>query len=110
MSPFSLRALPVLGAFVLLQPIAGANPVGAQQAALRTITHEDVFLAKRLDAPALSPDGRWVVVSVTEPAYAASERASHLWLVPSDGSAPPRVWATDVSPWAPPAWEAGATS
>ena len=30
----------------------------------RPITHEDVWLAKRLGAPVVSPDGRWAAVQV----------------------------------------------
>jgi len=54
------------------------------------ITHEDVWLMPRVGAPAVSPDGKWVVVSVTEPAYDESKQVSDLWIVPADGSAPPR--------------------
>ena len=39
----------------------------ALQAAPRTITHEDLWLMKRVGAPVVSPDGKWVVVSVIEP-------------------------------------------
>ena len=45
---------------------------------------------KRLGAPALSPDGRWAVFSVTEPSYEESATVSDLWIVPTDGSAPAR--------------------
>src|SRR4029079_8653109 len=41
-------------------------------------------------APASSPDGRWFVVPVTEPAYDEKKEVSDLWIVPADGSAPPR--------------------
>jgi dipeptidyl aminopeptidase/acylaminoacyl peptidase len=44
------------------------------------ITHEDVWLMKRLDVPVPSPDGKWVVFGVTEPAYDAKETVSDLWL------------------------------
>jgi dipeptidyl aminopeptidase/acylaminoacyl peptidase len=65
--------------------------VGAQASEpLRPITHEDVWLAKRLGAPAPSPDGNWVIVPVTEPAYDEKEQTADLWIVPADGSAPPR--------------------
>ncbi|HEV8381487.1 MAG TPA: S9 family peptidase [Gemmatimonadales bacterium] len=64
------------------------SPLAAQQR--HTITHEDVFLMKRVSGPAISPDGRWIVFSVTEPSYTEGEQVSDLWLVPSDGSAPPR--------------------
>jgi len=53
----------------------------------RPITHEDLWLMKRVGAPLVSPDGKWVVVSVTEPAYDESATAEDLWLVPTDGSA-----------------------
>lgn len=62
----------------------------AQQPVRRTITHEDVYLSRRLAAPALSPDGRWAVVAVTEPSYTEQEQATDLWLVPTDGGAAPR--------------------
>jgi dipeptidyl aminopeptidase/acylaminoacyl peptidase len=56
----------------------------------RPITHEDVWLAKRLGAPAPSPDGKWVVVPVTEPAYEEKDQTADLWIVPADGGQPPR--------------------
>src|SRR5204862_115398 len=55
------------------------SPLAAQQR--HTITHEDVFLMKRVGSPAISPDGRWIVFSVTEPSYAEGEQVSDLWLV-----------------------------
>ena len=54
------------------------------------ITHEDVWLTKRVGAPVPSPDGKWVVFSVTEPAYDEKDQVSDLWIVPADGSAKPR--------------------
>jgi dipeptidyl aminopeptidase/acylaminoacyl peptidase len=67
-----------------------ASAAGAQEAAKRPITHEDVWLMRRVGDPALSPDGLLVVVSVAAPAYDDSAKASDLWLMPSDGSEPPR--------------------
>jgi len=84
-STFLFRA--VLG-ITLLAP---ADVALAQQApARRPITHEDVWLAKRIAGLDVSPDGRWVLFSVTEPAYDETRTVSDLWLVPSDGSAEPR--------------------
>ena len=54
------------------------------------ITHEAVWLMKRVGAPVPSPDGRWVVMPVVNPAYAENDQSSDLWIVPSDGSAKPR--------------------
>ncbi|HEU4886666.1 MAG TPA: S9 family peptidase [Thermoanaerobaculia bacterium] len=54
------------------------------------LTHETMWLMKRVGAPVISPDGKWVVFSVTEPSYDDKEQSTDLWLVPADGSAAPR--------------------
>lgn len=59
-------------------------------AAKQPVTHEALWLMKRVGAPALSPDGRWVITSVTSPAYESKEQSTDLWIVPADGSAKPR--------------------
>lgn len=64
--------------------------VTAAALAKRPITHEDLWLMTRVGTPTVSPDGRQVVFSVTEPAYDAKEQSSDLWIVPVDGDAPPR--------------------
>jgi len=66
---------------------AAADPAESSR---RPITHEDVWLMKRPGALAASPDGRWIVVAVSEPAYDEEQKRSDLWIVPSDGSTPPR--------------------
>jgi dipeptidyl aminopeptidase/acylaminoacyl peptidase len=50
------------------------------------VTHEALWLMPRVGAPSVSPDGKLVVFSVTEPAYDEKDQASDLWIVPSDGS------------------------
>lgn len=52
----------------------------------RPITHEDVWLMKRVGAPVVSPDGKWAVFSVREPSYDAQKEVTDLWIVPVDGS------------------------
>jgi dipeptidyl aminopeptidase/acylaminoacyl peptidase len=64
----------------------------------RPITHEDVWLMKRVGAPAVSPDGKWAVTSVTEPSYDAAKTVSDLWLVSLDGSTPPRRLTSTLAP------------
>jgi dipeptidyl aminopeptidase/acylaminoacyl peptidase len=59
-------------------------------AASRRLTHEDVWLMKRVGAPSVSPDGRVAVFSVVDPAYDRKEQKSDLWMVPTDGSTKPR--------------------
>lgn len=63
---------------------------GALAADKRTITHEDLWLMPRVGAPTVSPDGRQAVFAVTVPSYKKDESATHLWIVPTDGSAPAR--------------------
>lgn len=64
--------------------------VAASAQTKRTITHEDVWLMKRVGAPVPSPDGKWVVVSALEPSYVEADQVADLWIVPADGSAKPR--------------------
>lgn len=75
------------GAFLLaLAPLV--TPVAAQidpPTAPRPITHEDLWLMQRLGATAVSPDGRWRVVAVTEPSYEEGKSRADLWLFPRDG-------------------------
>lgn len=54
------------------------------------ITHEKVWLMKRVAAPAVSPDGRWAIVAVTDPAYDATRQATDLWQISTDRSKPPK--------------------
>jgi len=79
------RAMKRLSVFLAALFIAAAA-VAAKQ----PITHETLWLMKRVGSPTLSPDGRWVVFSVTEPAYDPKEQTNDLWLVPTDGSAKPK--------------------
>ncbi|MEP6940231.1 MAG: S9 family peptidase [Rudaea sp.] len=72
----------------------------------KVITHEDLWLMPRVGAPATSPDGRFAVFSIVEPSYKKDETASHLWIVPSDGSAPARRLTASKTPEAGIAWSA----
>lgn len=70
--------------------LLASSAVTAQTPARRTITHQDLWTMPRVGAPAISPDGRWVVVTVIEPAYDEKQQVSDLWIVPADGTAEPR--------------------
>ena len=89
---------------ILVLLCLAASGASAESAAKHPVTHEDVWLMKRVGAPALSPDGRLVVVAVAEPAYDDSAKASDLWLVPADGSAPPRRLTFSTGTESNPAW------
>ena len=54
------------------------------------LSHESMWMMKRVGAPSPSPDGKWVVFSLVEPAYDEKDQVSDLWIVPADGSAKPR--------------------
>ena len=54
------------------------------------ITHETMWMMKRVGAPIPSHDGKWVVFSLVEPAYDEKDQVNDLWIVPTDGSAKPR--------------------
>src|SRR5688572_7525920 len=54
------------------------------------ITHEKMCLMKRVGAPVPSPDGKWVVFSVTEPAYDEKDQVIDLWIASADSKAKPR--------------------
>ena len=72
-------------AFALL-----ALAVSAHAEEKKVITHEDLWLMPRVGAPVTSPNGLFAVFPVTEPSYKKDETAAHLWIVPTDGSAPAR--------------------
>lgn len=68
-----------------------ASAVRAADApAKRPITHEDVWLMKRVGAPVPSPDGKWAVFSVTNPAYDPKDQSSDLWLKSLTDDSPAR--------------------
>src|SRR6202046_3137262 len=56
----------------------------------KPITHEALWMMKRVGAPVVSPDGKWVVYSVAEPSYEADKAVSDLWLGFSRGLKTPR--------------------
>jgi Tol biopolymer transport system component len=91
-----------------LAPLDPTLQANAQTAPGKTpLTHETMWLMKRVGAPNPSPDGKWVVFSLIEPAYDEKDQVSDLWIVPTDRSASPRrltfskggesgvVWSSD---------------
>jgi dipeptidyl aminopeptidase/acylaminoacyl peptidase len=78
-----MRKLHALVAFIafLLPSISYADT------AKQPITHETLWMMKRVSSPVVSPDGRLVVFSITEPSYDDKELVADLWMVPADGSA-----------------------
>jgi dipeptidyl aminopeptidase/acylaminoacyl peptidase len=91
MQPPALRTRVVPFPLLVLSLFAGlATAAEPATSAVRPITHEDLWLMKRPGALAVSPDGRWFVVAVTEPSYEEGQGRSDLWIVSSDGKGPLR--------------------
>lgn len=89
---FALTAL-------LAFPAAAAAPK-------RPITHEDVWLMRRLGTPKVSPDGRWVVLPVVEPSYDPKGQVSDLWLISISANRPPRRITSTKEPESGVSWSA----
>src|SRR2546430_12217724 len=58
----------------------------AQATTKHPFTFEDMMKLKRLDEPAPSPDGKWVVFPAEDVDLEANTKISHLWIVPATGS------------------------
>ena len=75
----------------------------AAEAAKAPITHESLWMMKRVGTPVASPDGKWVAFPVTEPSYEQDKQVVDLWLVPTAGGAPRRLTSTRAAE-SDPAW------
>jgi dipeptidyl aminopeptidase/acylaminoacyl peptidase len=95
-------------ALLLLALVAGVASA-ADTPVRRPITHQDLWLMKRPASTAVSPDGRWLVASVIEPSYDDAQKGSDLWIVPADGSAPPRRLTSGKAGEGDPAWSRDST-
>jgi len=84
--------------------LVGPHASAAPSSPVIPITHEALWMMKRVGAPVVSPDGKWVVYSVLEPAYDVDKAVSDLWLVPSDGGKPPRRITNTKAPESDIAW------
>jgi dipeptidyl aminopeptidase/acylaminoacyl peptidase len=91
----SIAALGLLTTSVLL-------PAPTRAQARRPMALEDLITAVRVSDPQLSPDGRRVLFVRTTTDSATGKRNADIWVVPADGSAPPRPFIegpkTDGSP------------
>jgi Tol biopolymer transport system component len=90
-----------LFAAVLLTGQAGGR---AQDAGKHAITFEDMIRMHRVGEAQVSPDGKWVVYSVSTPDMDANRGASNIWIVPTAGGASLQLTQSghDSSPiWSP---------
>jgi len=77
-------------------------PLYAQK---RVMAFNDLMAMRRVGAPQVSPDGRWVAYELSTIDYAANKRKSAIYLVPASGGAPQKITdgaKQDESPvWSP---------
>jgi dipeptidyl aminopeptidase/acylaminoacyl peptidase len=96
-----MRAFPAI--LLVFLALAAADPAWIAEAR-EPISHEKLWRLKQVGAPVPSPNGRWVVVPVAEPSYDETDETDDLWIVPGDGSAPPRRLTTAKGKESSPAW------
>jgi len=94
--------------FLLLTLLANAWPVPVAHSAesKRLIRPQDLWAMKRLGSPALSPDGKAAVFTVTGWSIEKNQSTTHLWVVDLAVGTPRRLTfapnAADASPrWSP---------
>ncbi len=85
----------VLAALTFLLPLA------LQAGETRPITPRDLWAMKRVGSPALSPDGRKVVLTVQEWSIEKNKSTTNLWLVEPSGGAPRRLTTSQANDGAP---------
>ena len=86
----SIKRLRSLTLLVVALATIVALPLRTRAQTKVPITHETMWALKRVGAPVPSPDGKWVVFSLVEPAYDEKDQVSDLWIVAADGSEKPR--------------------
>jgi len=85
--------------FILSAAAVAALPLSAQQT--RPMTAEDLWAMGRVGAPAVSPDGRSVVYTVTRYDLETDRGQTHLWQVPTAGGEPRQLTHGEASATAP---------
>ncbi|HEY3785437.1 MAG TPA: S9 family peptidase [Steroidobacteraceae bacterium] len=85
----------------LLSPLTALAQTNAPRA---PITHEKLWMMKRVGAPVVSPDGKWVIFPVLEPAYDPDKEVSDLWITATDGSSAARRLTNTRAPENAVAW------
>jgi dipeptidyl aminopeptidase/acylaminoacyl peptidase len=91
-------------ALLSLLAVTASYARAAETPAKKAITHEDVWLMKRLGTPVPSPDGQWVVYAVTDPAYDAKDVSTDLWLKSLTDDTPARRITFSKAGEGGPAW------
>ncbi len=83
-------SLALLSVFFLALPAAFAQSAPAR----RPMTFDDMMQMKRLGETAVSPDGKWLVYSVTTVDLAKNSRTAELWIQKIEGGEPVKLAMT----------------
>src|SRR6202040_4247944 len=84
-----------LVSFIFANTVFAQTPSASPSAiGKHPFTFEDMMKFKRVDEPVPSPDGKWVVFSVTDVDLEANTKISHLWIVPPSGGESKRLRET----------------
>jgi len=75
----------ILTLFFAIAASAFAQTPTPSTSAKHPFTFEDMMKLKRIGAPQLSPDGKWVVFDAVDVDLEANTKISHLWIVPAAG-------------------------
>src|ERR1700739_4982159 len=89
---------------ILLSLLILAFAIHALAQAQHPFTFEDMMKLKRVGDPQVSPDGKWVIFSVTDVDLAANTKTPHIWIVPTAGGQEKAIIAdqdADRPRWAP---------
>ncbi len=70
---------------LLLSLLVLAFAIPALAQAKHPFTFDDMMKLKRVGDPQVSPDGKWVIFSVTDVDLAANTKTPHIWIVPLNG-------------------------
>lgn len=78
--------------------------IAAAAHAQHPLTFDDMAAMKRIGAPHVSPDGKWIAFDASTIDLAANVRRSAIYLIPADGSAPARQLTDGAKQDEGPAW------
>ena len=102
------QCLPAWWVHILILVASGVGWLSELRSA-QPLTHEILWKMKQVGEPSPSPDGRWVIVPVIEPAYEEKDERSDLWLIAADGRGEPKRFTTGMGPESGPAWSPDST-
>lgn len=75
----------VRSALLAFAGLCVATAAAAQETAKHPITFDDLIQMHRISDAHVSPDGKWVVYTVTTPDMDANRNASNIWMAPTAG-------------------------